>query len=288
MNEEQFLKEYDRSAYDSPSVATDIVLFTLNHPRRAGKTKKILLGPLQLLLIQRATFPERGKWVLPGGFCRKEETFFETAERELRMETGVERAFLKEFGTFSSANRDPRGWIVSDAFLGIINKEDCVLRTDAEAWEAQWFDVSLTEERKILDRTEHVVKTQYVYDLTLKNEDLTLRAQVKKTKRLDGVRSTYQWEIITSDLGFDHAHMVVQLLLDLRQGIRDDIAMVFEFLPETFTIGEIETAMKSIFQIQERIPNFRRRILPYVKETGEVSDATCRTAQMYRRNLEVF
>ena len=43
----------------------------------------------RLLLVRRAHEPWRGRWDVPGGFCDPGEHPIETAERELREETGV-------------------------------------------------------------------------------------------------------------------------------------------------------------------------------------------------------
>lgn len=47
----------------------------------------ICLG--HVLLIQRARAPGRGAWALPGGFKNRDETFIETAYRELKEETNL-------------------------------------------------------------------------------------------------------------------------------------------------------------------------------------------------------
>ena len=65
MTEKDFLKEYDITKYDRPSIATDIVLFTLDNSIK--NAKKVNVGPLQILLIKRASNPFKGQWALPGG-----------------------------------------------------------------------------------------------------------------------------------------------------------------------------------------------------------------------------
>lgn len=43
----------------------------------------------QLLWVQRAQEPQKGKWAIPGGFLENGETLAEGAARELREEAGV-------------------------------------------------------------------------------------------------------------------------------------------------------------------------------------------------------
>ena len=117
MTEKDFLEEYDITKYDRPSIATDIVLFTLDNSIK--NAKKVNVGPLQILLIKRASNPFKGQWALPGGFYEKGETLEEAAARELYEETNVRNAYLENTKTFSETGRDPRGWIVSNAFIGL-------------------------------------------------------------------------------------------------------------------------------------------------------------------------
>jgi 8-oxo-dGTP diphosphatase len=76
---------------------------------------------LQVLVIERGTEPFGGRTALPGGFLRAEEDLSQTAERELSEETGLDgRALhLEQFGVYGAPDRDPRGRVVSVAFLAI-------------------------------------------------------------------------------------------------------------------------------------------------------------------------
>ena len=67
MTEKDFLEEYDITKYDRPSIATDIVLFTLDNSIK--NAKKVNVGPLQILLIKRASNPFKGQ--CPVDFMRR-------------------------------------------------------------------------------------------------------------------------------------------------------------------------------------------------------------------------
>ena len=71
----------------------------------------------RLLLIKRKGPPFKGHYALPGGFVEHGETVEEAARRELREETGIAARSQQLVGIYSQPGRDPRGHVVSIAFL---------------------------------------------------------------------------------------------------------------------------------------------------------------------------
>lgn len=124
--EEEFLSTYDMKKYERPSVTVDIVVF--------DKTRG------QILFIRRGEHPYMNALALPGGFVKSDETVEEAAIRELQEETGIraEVEQLELIGVYSKPNRDPRGWVISSAFLlvGEFSKQDVFFGDDAI--EIQW------------------------------------------------------------------------------------------------------------------------------------------------------
>jgi 8-oxo-dGTP diphosphatase len=90
-------------------LTVDVVILTLRE------------GTAHLLLIERGSDPFRGAMALPGGFVRVDEAADEAALRELREETNIDgRALhLEQVHTFSRPDRDPRGRVVTIAYLAI-------------------------------------------------------------------------------------------------------------------------------------------------------------------------
>jgi 8-oxo-dGTP diphosphatase len=113
-----------------PTVAADIVVF-------AKKDKK-----LHVLLIKRGMPPYKGKWCLPGGFMEWGETCEETAARELFEETALKPPRLRQIGAFSRHGRDPRGTVVSVAFMTVLKSGKNKLKAGDDAAEADWFPLS--------------------------------------------------------------------------------------------------------------------------------------------------
>jgi 8-oxo-dGTP diphosphatase len=96
---------------------------------------------LKVLLIERDAEPFRGKWALPGGFVRADESLEEAARRELQEETGITRLFLEQLFTFGDVDRDPRERVVTVAYYALVKLSDHRVRAASDATRAAWFAV---------------------------------------------------------------------------------------------------------------------------------------------------
>lgn len=108
--EKEFLKHYNIHDYDVPLVSVDLCVFTL------------ISGKLQVLLIERADFPHKDRWALPGGFIdlKNDKDLEATALRKLTEKTGVKAPYLEQVCTLGNNKRDPRGWSVTSLFMALI------------------------------------------------------------------------------------------------------------------------------------------------------------------------
>ena len=93
------------------------------------------------MLIERGGEPFRGRWALPGGFVRVEESVDEAARRELAEETGIENVYLEQLYTFGEPRRDPRERVVSVAHYALVNLAGHAIRATADAKAAAWFAI---------------------------------------------------------------------------------------------------------------------------------------------------
>jgi 8-oxo-dGTP diphosphatase len=70
-----------------------------------------------IVLVKRKYPPFKGKWALPGGFVDHHENLEHAVSREVKEETCLEIEVLKEIGIYDKPGRDPRGTVISNAFL---------------------------------------------------------------------------------------------------------------------------------------------------------------------------
>ncbi|MDE7320011.1 MAG: NUDIX hydrolase [Lachnospiraceae bacterium] len=295
--ERKYLSSYDISRFERPSVAADMAVFSIMGTEAADEAeenyRKDPEKRLKLLLIRRGSFPYKDYWALPGGFCRPGERVEDTARRELLEETGVGEAYLEPFDIFSDPGRDPRGWMISHAFLALIDGERYQVRGGSDAWEAGWFGISLEKKQVKKEVQEASAEVENVYELQLVKEGevpVKLRAVIRERKYFHAYHERVDYEILeTEGLAFDHARIILCAYLALQRAAGDTGRIVFDLMPELFTLASLQKAYETIQGKALLTPNFRRKIAGYVTETEHVFDgAGHRPAKLYRRNLEAF
>lgn len=119
--------------------------FTYQHARPAVTVDCVVFGlddeDLKVLLIQRDIEPFAGKWALPGGFVKMDETLEQSALRELAEETGLTKVFLEQLYTFGNPGRDPRERVVTVAYYALVKLLDHKVQAATDARNAAWFAV---------------------------------------------------------------------------------------------------------------------------------------------------
>lgn len=117
--------------------------YTYEYPRPAMTADCVIFGydnGLKVLLIERGVEPFKGMWALPGGFMKMDESIEQCARRELQEETGVSDLYMEQFKVFSSPGRDPRGRVVTTAFIALVRPSDYRVVGGDDAAFALWFD----------------------------------------------------------------------------------------------------------------------------------------------------
>ncbi|MCN0176909.1 NUDIX hydrolase [Salinispora arenicola] len=122
----------DRRVPPTVLLAVDLVILTLRE------------SCLHVLLIERGVEPYQGALALPGGFLGHEkEDLVTAAHRELAEEAGLgpDQLHLEQLGVYGAPDRDPRGRVVSAAYLAIAPRlPEPVAGTDASR--ACWIPVA--------------------------------------------------------------------------------------------------------------------------------------------------
>ncbi|MCS7139296.1 MAG: NUDIX hydrolase [Candidatus Nezhaarchaeota archaeon] len=70
-----------------------------------------------IVLVKRKRPPYEGFWALPGGFVEYGEAVEEAVKREVKEETGLDVEIRGLIGVYSKPDRDPRGHVISIAYL---------------------------------------------------------------------------------------------------------------------------------------------------------------------------
>lgn len=118
-----------KNLFEHPKITVDIVIFT------------VVKDVLYVLLIQRKYPPFQNRWALPGGFIRKGEEVEHAARRELFEETGVFGAYLEQLYTFGAPRRDPRGRVITVAYVALMPRHTTKLKASYDAKSVKLFPV---------------------------------------------------------------------------------------------------------------------------------------------------
>jgi len=115
MSEKRQSQKRSNKSLNMPLLTVDSVLFTYHEKS------------LKILLVQRSSVPELGKWGLPGGIVDVEidKDVESTALRKLVEKTGVKPPYLDQLGTIGNQTRDPRGWSVTVTYTALIAHQTC-------------------------------------------------------------------------------------------------------------------------------------------------------------------
>jgi 8-oxo-dGTP diphosphatase len=109
---------------------------------------------LQVLVVERGNPPHRGRDALPGGFLRAGEDLPDAAARELAEETSLDGTalHLEQLATYGAPDRDPRGRVVTVAYLAIAPGLP-IPAAGSDARSARWAPVEQVRGRLAFDHS---------------------------------------------------------------------------------------------------------------------------------------
>ena len=249
-SEQEFLKDYNPNDYDRLALTVDILILsvsseeTINY-RKTDKKK------MSILLVKREDYPYKDKWCLPGGFVKVDENLDEAPARILKEETNVEDIYLEQLYTFGGVNRDPRMRVVSTSYMALIDKNRL---NNNLSQNACWFDVISFEEK------------DNIVEIILDNGLTIIKFSIEKKLR-ERTTDRYDFNILRNDaLAFDHPLVILAGIERLRNKI-EYTDIVFNMMPELFTLGELQKVYEVILGKKLLDPAFRRIIANKVEKT---------------------
>lgn len=253
-SEKEFLENYDVTKFDRLSMTSDILLVSVSNQDSINyrKTSKKMIS---ILLVKRNDFPFKEKWCLPGGFLNpKNETLDECAKNVLKRETNLSNIYLEQLYTFDDIKRDPRTRVVSTSYVALVDKNKLTNKLNKNAF---WFDITEIEE------IDNIVK------VTLYNGKEIIKFSIKK-RLLEKTTDQYSFSIIeNNNIAFDHPKIILAGIERIRNKINyTDI--VFNMMPEYFTLGELQDVYEVILGEKLLAPAFRRIIASKVEKTDKM------------------
>ena len=230
-------------------LTTDILLFSVSDGEKENY-RKLNKKYFSILLTKRDTDPYNNKWCLPGGFIEKEEDLEKAAKRILKQEANIDNIYLEQLYTYGDPKRDPRGRVISTAYIALIDKNKLKNKMPSNAI---WFNILVLEDNKNMD-------------ITLDNGKEKIQFKIKKTIK-EKTTDRYQYEVEENDsIAFDHALIIAEGILRLKNKL-DYTDIVFNMMPKYFTLGELQQVYEVILGKKILDPSFRRMIANKVKKT---------------------
>jgi 8-oxo-dGTP diphosphatase len=234
--EAEFLAEYDAAEFSHPSLTVDVVLLTATS------------DALQALLVRRERHPESGKWALPGGFVRLDESLDAAAARVLRDKAGLSGVFLEQLYTFGAVSRDPRTRVITVSYYALVaNDRLAAAIASRERPAAGGASGASGGERTRL-----------------------ARLLVPWSGERGGPVEAFDADGAGMPLAFDHSEILGMAVKRLR-GKLDYAPIGFELLPEVFSLRELQQIHEVISGRRTNKDSFRRRMLAsgQLEATGE-------------------
>ncbi|MER6914120.1 NUDIX domain-containing protein [Streptomyces sp. NPDC000594] len=234
---------YDPSAFPPFAVTVDLVVLTV---RRHA---------LCALVVRRGEPPFQGRWALPGGFVRADESLADAAARELAEETGLcahdpaapqpeGGAHLEQLATYGDPERDPRMRVVSVAHL-VLAPDLPAPRAGGDANSARWATVG----------------DLFGDDGSAREDDLS------------------------TPLAFDHARILADGVERARSKIEYS-SLATAFCPPEFTVGELRRVYEAVWGVALDPRNFHRKVTGtpgfLVPSGGTTTRQGGRPAQLFR------
>jgi ADP-ribose pyrophosphatase YjhB (NUDIX family) len=277
-------KSNDKSKRADISVTVDAILYTIGE-EESENYRKLSEKKLQVLLVKRGAEPYKDKWSFPGTFIKEEESLEEGVKRCLEQKANAKNVYLEQLYTWGAPNRDPRGRVLSTAYMGLIDKSSIKVHPGTNIEEIAWFSIKTNLiNKKIKQGKNH--KSEEEIEIVLENDIEKIKCLVVVTKELVNGNLIIYTSIKKSDLAFDHAKMLIYSIERLKNKI-EYTTIVFNLMPEKFTLSALQQVYEILLDKKLLKASFRRKIEDMVIETEKYdSNAGHRPSKLYVFNTE--
>lgn len=282
--EQEFLKNYDVTEYDRPSLCVDNILFTIRENENENY-RKLPTKSLQILLTYRENYPYKNCWSLPGTFINTNESLDDAATRCLKEKSNISNIYLEQLYTFGQVDRDPRTRVISCTYMSLVDSSNLSIKPGKNVSDIDFFTVSTSISDYKVKETKNGNLTTYVTGLTLKNASTTITAKIQTQKELINTKSITKYKILKSEnIAFDHAKNIIYALDRLKNKVEyTDIA--FSLMPKKFTLTNLQKCYEILLDKPLLPANFRRKISNMVRDTNEMTTgAGHRPSKLYTFN----
>ncbi len=241
----------------------DLIVFGISK-YQSKNIRELSKKKLSVILLNREKEPFKNHYCLPGGYVKDNETAEEAAQRVLKKETGLDSILLTMVNINDDIDRDPRNRTISVSYIALIDIDKITQKLSDNA---SWFNV------------DYIIKDNKI-TVTLNNDNIHFTYDIGR-KIIDKKSDNEKYYLIEGrKLAFDHEKILLDGIMNLRKKVKST-DIVFNLMPEYFTIGELEQVYEAI--LKEKIVNsaFRRAM----KSKFIVTDKVIKTGGHRPSNL---
>jgi 8-oxo-dGTP diphosphatase len=266
LTEEEFLSQYDAGQYERPSVTVDMLVFSVMSEMKKGSVK-LPEKSLKILMVKRGDHPFMGYWALPGGFVNMDESLDTAAQRELKEETNIDNIYMEQLYTWGDVNRDPRTRIIGCSYMSLVDSSRLDVKAGDDAEDTAWFSVkcNVVDQKKFGTGKGFCVQNRV--RLVLSNDKEELEAIIDIDRTFDGNIVRVSRELSESrGIAFDHGKIIEYAVESIRSRIECNTGIVFNLMPEFFTLTELRQTYEAILGKELPEAEFRTKAADMVVE----------------------
>ena len=274
--DKKFLELYSDSEYEKPSVTVDAVILRINSTENSNY-RKLPVKKLQVFLNKRQYPPFKDQFAVVGTFINLDYELNETLKLCVKNKVNLEDFYYEQLFTFADKARDPRTRVLSVSYMLLTNKEQ-------ELQNGDWFDISFEEVENSLEKLENGYKSHKKIKISLSNNNTTLNNIIEVTNLKQGIEETKNVTIKQNELAFDHIKIIYYALERLKNKL-EYTDIIFNLLPNEFTLTELKQCYEIILQKPLLDANFRRKTAKMVSPISKyVEGKGHRTSQLFTHN----